>query len=308
MSEFASSTPAPASRLRRLPKSPSLGATGFLVVFLAPSLVLFTTLVILPMIQAGWYSFFDWNGYGVPENFVGLRNFQQLFGSSVFLTALRNNGLIIAVSVVLQIPLALWLATLVSRRFAGAVFFRAVFFLPFVLADVAAGIIWSFIYDGNYGLVASLGHALGFDPPFLLADKQWAIYAVLVVIIWKYFGFHMMLFIAGLQGISPDYHEAAEIDGASRRQRFLHITLPLLKPTIALSVFFSVLGALQTFDVIMPLTQGGPANSTQSMVSFLYLFGISRMKIGFGSAVGVVLFLMCATFAFAYKKMVRKDE
>ena len=187
-------------------------------------------------------------------------------------------------------------------------FFRALFFLPFVLADVAAGIIWSFIYDGNYGLVASLGAALGFDPPFVLADRQWAIYAVLVVIVWKYFGFHMMLFIAGMQGISKEYYEAAEIDGASRWQRFFSITLPLLRPTIAISIFFSVLGALQTFDVIMPLTQGGPSNSTQTMVSFLYLFGISRMKIGFGTAVGAVLFLICVLFAFGYKRLVLKDE
>jgi raffinose/stachyose/melibiose transport system permease protein len=117
-----------------------------------------------------------------------------------------------------------------------------------------------------------------------------------------------MLFIAGMQGIGKEYYEAAEIDGATRWQRFVNITLPLLRPTIAISIFFSVLGALQTFDVIMPLTQGGPSNSTQTMVSFLYLFGISRMKIGFGTAVGVVLFVVCVIFAFGYKRLVLKDE
>jgi raffinose/stachyose/melibiose transport system permease protein len=308
MSSYASPISSSAAEATRIRRSRSLGLVGFLVVFLFPSTLLFGLLVVLPMIEAGWYSFFDWNGYGFPVDFIGWRNFEQLFASPVFRTALINNGLIIAVSIALQIPLALWLATLVAKKFPGVVFFRALFFLPFVLADIAAGMIWSFIYDGNYGLVAGIAEVLGFEAPFVLADRQWAMPAVLLVIVWKYFGFHMMLFIAGMQSISKEYYEAAEIDGASRWQRFTNITLPLLRPTIAILIFFSVLGALQAFDIIMPLTQGGPSNSTQTMVSFLYLFGVSRMKIGFGTAVGVVLFVICVFFAFGYKRLVLKDE
>lgn len=308
MSSYASPIPSSAAAARRIRRSRGLGLIGFLVVFALPSTLLFGLLVVLPMLEAGWYSFFDWNGYGFPVDFIGWRNFEQLFASPVFRTALINNGLIIAVSIAIQIPLALWLATLVAKKLPGVVFFRALFFLPFVLADIAAGIIWSFIYDGNYGLVGGVAEALGFEAPFVLADRQWAMPAVLLVIVWKYFGFHMMLFIAGMQSISKEYYEAAEIDGASRWQRFTNITLPLLRPTIAILIFFSVLGALQAFDIIMPLTQGGPSNSTQTMVSFLYLFGVSRMKIGFGTAVGVVLFVICVFFAFGYKRLVLKDE
>ena len=123
---------------------------------------------------------------------------------------------------------------------------------------------------------------------------------MLVVIVWKYFGFHMMLYIAGLQGIDRSLLEAAEIDGASAWQRFRHITLPLLGPMIRLSVFFSVVGSLQLFDIIVPLTGGGPFDTTHTMVSFLYYFGITRMRVGFGSAVGVVLFVICVAFAFGY--------
>src|SRR5690606_38196194 len=132
--------------------------------------------------------------------------------------------------------------------------------------------------------------------------------AVLGVIVWKYFGFHMMLFIAGLQSIDKSYYEAAEMDGATRWQRFRNITLPLLAPTIRLSVFFSVIGSLQLFDMIMPLTGGGPSNSTQTMVTFLYSFGITRMKVGFGSAVGVVLFVICVTLAFGYKRIFMRND
>jgi raffinose/stachyose/melibiose transport system permease protein len=274
-----------------------------LVLFLPPALLLFTALVVLPIGEAGWYSVFDWNGYGLPTHFIGWRNFNLIARYPAFRTALGNNLLIIAVSLIVQLPFALWLATLVSHRIPGALTFRMIFFLPYVLADVAAGLIWRFMFDGDYGLISAVTHAVGLPSAYPLADSDWAMTAILAVIVWKYFGFHMMLFIAGLQGIDPSLNEAADIDGATRAQRFRRITLPLLMPTVRLSVFFSVIGSLQLFDMIMPLTQGGPSDSTQTLVTFLYTYGIMRMKVGFGSAVGVVLFAICVIFAFTYKRV-----
>ena len=126
---------------------------------------------------------------------------------------------------------------------------------------------------------------------------------MLIVILWKYFGFYMMLYIAGLQGIDKSLLEAAEMNGASTFQRFRHITLPLLGPMIRLSIFFSVVGSLKLFDIIVPLTGGGPFKTTNTMVSYLYYFGMTRMGIGFSSAVGVVLFLICVIFAFGYQRL-----
>ncbi|WP_370638317.1 carbohydrate ABC transporter permease [Aurantimonas sp. VKM B-3413] len=287
----------------------NLGRTWpVLVLFLPPAILLFTIFVILPIGEAGWYSLFDWSGYGRPEDYVGLRNFEILLGNGAFRTALTNNGLIILVSIVLQLPLALWLATLVSNRIPGATAFRLIFFLPYVLADVAAGLIWRFIYDGDYGLVASIASLLNVATPYVLADRHIAIYAVLAVVVWKYFGFHMMLFIAGLQSIDKSLYEAADLDGATPWQKFTNVTLPLLAPTIRLSVFFAVIGSLQLFDMIMPLTGGGPSNSTQTMVTFLYTYGITRMKVGFGSAIGVVLFLICVVLAFGYRRIFMKND
>lgn len=280
-----------------------------LVLFLPPALLLFTIFVILPMGEAAWYSFYNWNGYNLPTEWVGLRNYALLFSPlSPFRTALFNNFLIIAVSIVVQVPLAMWLATLASSRIKGAVAFRLIFFLPYVLADVAAGMIWRFVYDGNFGLVGGIAHWLGVEAPFPLADKQWAMPAILGVVVWKYFGFHMMLFIAGLQAIDRNVLEAADIDGATRWQKFRLVTLPLLGSTVRLSVFFAVVGSLQLFDMIMPLTGGGPFNSTQTMVTFLYTFGVMRMKVGFGSAVGVALFLICVTLAFGYKRIFMRND
>jgi raffinose/stachyose/melibiose transport system permease protein len=126
--------------------------------------------------------------------------------------------------------------------------------------------------------------------------------------VWKYFGWHMMIFIAGIQNISEEVVEAARMDGATRRQINWYVKIPLLLPTIRLSIFFSVLGSLQLFDLIIPLTGGGPANSSHSVVSYLYYFGMGRMRIGYGSAVGVILFILCVVFAFTYRRTLMRHD
>ena len=279
------------------------------LLFLPPALLLFSLFVVLPVVEAGWYSGFNWNGYGSPTRWVGWANYAQVFASRPFLLALRNNALIIAVSLFVQLPLAMGLALALSRRFRGATTLRLLFFLPYVLAEIAAGLIFSFVYDGEYGLLAGIWRAFGAtSTPQLLASPNTAMLAILVVVVWKYFGFHMMLFIAALQGLDHSQVEAAQLDGASRPQVLRHVVLPAMYPTVRLSVFFAIVGSLQLFDVVMPLTGGGPADSSQTMVTFLYNFGVTRMRVGFGSAVGVVLFLICATFAFSYQKLVLRNE
>src|SRR5690349_11743032 len=279
------------------------GKLTVIVLFLPPALFLFTLFVALPMGEAAWYSFYNWNGYGTPETFVGLKNYELLFANRAFRTALYNNLLIIGVSLTIQLPLALAMAVLLADRIRGAVTLRMIFFVPYVLAEIAAGLIWRFVFDGDYGLIAKIATGLGFSAPYVLADPSVAMYAVLAVVVWKYFGFHMMLYIAGLQQIDPHLYEAAHIDGASGRQIFTRVTLPLLGPTIRLSVFFAVLGSIQLFDLIMPLTKGGPSDSTQTLVTYLYSYGVTRMRIGFGSAVGVILFAICVAFAFGYSRI-----
>src|SRR5689334_10216823 len=279
-----------------------------ILLFLPPALVLFSLFVVVPIGEAAWYSLFNWNGFGYPSNWVGLDNYRAVFANRAFGIAFRNNLLIIVVSLLIQLPLALSLALILADRFRGAVTLRMLFFMPYVLAEVAAGLIFSFVYDGDYGPLAGLFRAVGAEPPYLLASPNTSMLAILIVIVWKYFGFHMMLFIAALQGVDPSLKEAAHIDGASRWQVLRFVVIPLLYPTIRLSVFFAVLGSLQLFDLVMPLTRGGPADSSQTMVSFLYTFGVMRMRVGFGSAVGVIVFVICVAFAFSYQRWVMRDE
>jgi raffinose/stachyose/melibiose transport system permease protein len=218
------------------------GAVGTILLFLPPALLLYTLFVILPIGESAWYSVFNWNGFGRPTHWIGLDNYRFVFESRAFGLALRNNLLIIVVSLLIQLPMALALAVALADRFRGAVAMRMLFFLPYVLAEIATGLIFSFVYDGNYGLLASIWRLFGAEAPHLLASTETSMLAILIVIIWKYFGFHMMLYIAALQGIDRHLLEAARIDGASRFELLRYVVVPLLYPTIRLSVFFSVIG------------------------------------------------------------------
>ncbi len=279
-----------------------------ILLLLPPALILFSLFVILPLGVSGWYSFFNWNGYGSPTEFVGTQNYERMLGHSVFHQAIANSGKIVVASLVIQLPLALFLALLIYRKTPTNAAFRLIFFLPYILAEIAAGLIWSFIFDGGYGLPATIAQMTGTEPWFILVDRDWAFTAILTVIIWKYFGFHMMIYIAALQGVPNDLIEAAKIEGAKRWHIVRYVQVPLIKPAIIVSVFFSVIGSLQIFDIIIPLTNGGPSNTTHSIVTYLYTFGLTRLNIGYGSAVGVLLFIAAVLIAVFYQKLVMRGQ
>lgn len=279
-----------------------------LLLFLPPALILFVVLVVLPMIDAASFSFFDWTGYGPMTNFVGLKNYEDVLSHRHFGTAVRNSLLVIAVSLLVQLPLAMWVSlALVEKRWSVNVI-RTLFFLPYMLAEIAAGLIWKFVYDGNYGLLPTVGDAIGTEMPFVLGDKFWVMPAIMLVIVWKYFGFHMMIYIAGLQSIPTEVIEAARLDGVKKWQIVRHIKLPMIWGSIVISVFFSIIGALQLFDLVIPLSNGGPNNSSHTIVSFLYQFGILRMKLGFGGAVSVMLFIACVVITVVYRRLLFSRE
>jgi raffinose/stachyose/melibiose transport system permease protein len=296
---------APPRRARRYMDRKSLVP---LLLFIPPALILFVTLVVLPMIDAASFSFFDWTGYGPMTDFVGLKNYEDVLTHRHFGTAVRNSLLVIAVSLLVQLPLAMWVSlALVEKRWSVNVI-RTLFFLPYMLAEIAAGLIWKFVYDGNYGLLPTVGDAIGQEMPFVLGDKFWVMPAIMLVIVWKYFGFHMMIYIAGLQSIPSEVIEAARLDGVKKWQIVRHIKLPMIWGSIVISVFFSIIGALQLFDLVIPLSNGGPNNSSHTIVSFLYQFGILRMKLGFGGAVSVMLFVACVVITVVYRRLLFSRE
>ena len=274
------------------------------VLFLLPAFALFTVFVVYPVAQAAYFSVWKWNGLGPLVNFVGLQNYISIFSDQLFATALKNNLFIMVLSLVLQLPFALGMALMVGRKLPGRSFFRLIFFLPYVLSEVITGLIWSFVYHPT-GLLNSF--IKFFIPAF--DGVVWLGYdtvmpALFIVITWKYFGFHLMLFVAGLQDIPIEIEEAALIDGASQWQAIRYVTLPMLGGTIRLSIYLSVLGSLQFFDLIWVMTLGGPAGASETMATYLVKFGFQRFQLAYGSAVAVILFAMCLIFSLFYQRFV----
>ncbi len=280
-----------------------------IALFLLPALALYVLFVLLPVVQAAYYSLFKWNGLQPLTDFIGLQNYATAIASPTFTTAVSNNVLIIVLSLAIQIPFSLALAVLLNRRFPGRAIFRLLFFLPYVLSEAITGIVFSLLLRPGALVDSSLEQiGLGSLIQDWLGDTSIVMITLFVIISWKYFGFHMILLLAGLQGIPREIEEAALIDGASRRQVFRHITLPLLGPTLRVSVFLSMIGALQLFDMVWVMTAGGPLNASNTMAIAMFKAGFKNAQMGYGSALAVILFAFGLVLALAYQRFVLRRD
>jgi raffinose/stachyose/melibiose transport system permease protein len=279
--------------------------------FLAPSLILFLAFLVYPILQSVYYSLFDWNGLGPAVDFIGLGNFKQILTDQVFMRAVGDCLLIVVLSLAIQLPLALALAIMVGRDLPGRAIFRTIFFLPYVLSEVITAIIWMGLFsaDPSRGLVNALLVLIpGVQPQDFLSDIHQVMACVFVVLTWKYFGLHMLLYLAGLQNIPRELEEAALIDGANRWQLVRSVTIPLLTGTIRTSILLSVLGSLTQFNLVWIMTRGGPVNASEFMATYMYRFGFIRFMLGYGSAVALVMLLICLAFSVAYLRLVRQTD
>lgn len=278
--------------------------------FLLPAIVLFLLFVIYPIFQSIYYSLFNWKGFGPAVDFVGLDNFKNIMTDKVFMIALRNGFLIIALSLFAQLPLSLALAVLVGRDLPGRVIFRTIFFLPYVLSEVIAALMWLFILnpDPERGFVNAVIVFFGGNSQAWLGNTDLVLLAIFAALTWKYFGYHMLLFMTGLQNIPGEIEEAGRIDGANSIQNFFYITLPLLGSTIRTSVYLSVLGSIQQFILVWIMTKGGPVNASETMATYMYRFGFVRFQLGYGSAVAIYMFLLCLIFSLIYQRLTRQAD
>lgn len=281
---------------------------GVIALFLLPALALYVFFVIYPVVQSLRFSLYDWNGLEALDNFIGFDNFARAFSDPLFIDALIHNGIIILLSLTLQIPAALGLAILLNQRIKGRAMLRTIFFAPYILAEVVVGVVWRQILRPA-GLLDQILTGVGAEGLIQewLANPDIVLYSLFFVISWAYFGFHMVLMLAGLQQIPTDLNEAAAIDGASSWKTFRHITLPLLAPTIRVSMFLSVVGALQLFDVVWVTTGGGPIGASSTLATYLYE-QFRKGLWGYASAVSIVIFLLCLVFAILYQRAaIRRD-
>jgi len=301
---------APAARGGRRGLSSAGRKRAEIAFFTAPALALLALFVVVPVIQAVRYSTYKWNGLGPMDDFVGLENYTQALTDDVFTSAVTHNLVIIVLSILIQLPLGLGIALLLNREIRGRSFLRVVIFMPYVLAEVVAGVVWVLLLQPN-GLVDSVfdGLGLGGLTQLWLGDPDIALYTVMVVLTWKYLGLAVLLFLAGLQGVPEEIYEAAQIDGATWWQVQRRITIPLLGPTIRTWGFLSMIGSLQLFDMVWILTGGGPANATVTMATYLINQGTDRSLYGYASAVAVILFGISLVLAVIYQFFVlRRDN
>jgi raffinose/stachyose/melibiose transport system permease protein len=285
------------------------------VLFVGPALVLFLGFVIVPVVLAGIYSFynlpqaFQWDDLANPQLFVGFENYTRALTDPAFIKSIGNNFLILALSLLIQGPLAIGIALLLNRKLRGRGALRLLIFVPYVLAEVIAGLSWKLLLQPQGGVNAMLeAVGLGAWQQNWLADPNIALWTMFAILTWKYVGFAILLMLAGLQGVPEELAEAAAIDGASWWQVQRHITIPLLGPTIRIWVFLSMIGALQLFDMVWVTTRGGPLNATSTMATYMVEKGQFGGQPGFGSAVAVILFFISLVVALVYQRYaLRRD-
>ncbi|MCC5578832.1 sugar ABC transporter permease [Microtetraspora sp. AC03309] len=282
-----------------------------ITLFLLPALVLFGLLVLAPIAVAAYTSLFKWNGLGgLPTNFIGLDNFTRMFGDEVFRGDLWRGLALVILSITIQLPLALGIAMLLNRKMRGRAVYRLLFFAPYMLSEVITGVLFTMILSPDQGLANQILDAVGLSAlqSEWLGDPDIVMISVFIVMTWKYFGFHMILYLAGRQGIPQELGEAAAIDGATPWEQFRYVTLPLLGPTIRISAFLSIIGAIQLFDLVWVLTAGGPIHSSETMAVTMFQFGFKRSQVGYGTAISVVMFLISLIFALGYQRFVLRRD
>lgn len=282
-----------------------------IILFLLPALILFIGILIAPIVMSGYYSLFDWNGFG-DKIFLGFKNYYELFTSKPigFLKALRNSFLLAGLSVALQLPLALWFALKLGKGIKGERFFLSVYFMPVLISTVVIGQLWLKIYNPDYGILNSALRALGLEEwcHIWLGEKGTALICCFIPTLWQYVGYHMLLLYAGVKTVPVELREAAMLDGATESQINRFIVLPYIKPILKVSTIFAVTGSLKSFDLIYVLTNGGPMHATEVPSTRMIEMLFKRNRYGMGSAIAVVLIALCFIFALIIGAVFKEKE
>ena len=294
-----------AGQQRRIKRTKALTILAFLL----PGFILLAVFMLYPVGASTYYSLFKWNGLGPRETFVGLENYQRVLGHKIFLDALKHSLLLVALSLLIQLPMALGLALLLVRStIRGKRFLRAIFFIPYVFSEVITAILWLYVYHPKNGLANVVLNSVGMESTAWLADRGTVLPAIFVVLTWKFFGFHMLLYMAAIQNVPRDLEDAARVNGADEFDVLRYVTIPMMGGTIRLSVFLSILGSMQQFIIVWLLTEGGPVSSSELVVTYLMKFGITRMALGYGSAVAVLMFLLTLVFSIGYQRTIMRQD
>jgi ABC-type sugar transport system permease subunit len=256
-----------------------------------PKVLVLTLFLGVPFVAAIAISFFEWSPLASTHPFVGLENYQTLLTDPVFHNSIINTVTYSASLLLIDVPIALGLAILLDMNLRGTKVYSTAIFLPVVTSWVVVSLIWSWIYNPNFGALNLFFGWVGLPTLDWLRNTDTALAAIIAMSIWKHVGFNMVIFLAGLKGIPNTFHEAATMDGASRWERFRYVTLPLLRPTTFLVVILTMIFSFRFFTQVYVMTGGGPVQSSYSIMFYFYELGFSKFNMGLASAVGVILFV-----------------
>lgn len=279
--------------------------------FMLPSLALLLGVYLIPFVYSIFISLTDWSGIGMDMNFVGLGNYIDLFQENHFLEVLRNNVIYLIELVGVQFVVSLVLAAVLNASFRGRNLFRAVYFMPTVICTIAIGFIWNIMFDPINGPIKTILESLGLtelSKIMWLGNTTTAIHAVSFVSVWQWTGWSMVIYLAGMQSIDKSLYEAAEIDGANALQKFFRITLPLLAPSITINLVNSTIGALKIFDLPFIMTSGGPGHATESLAMMMYTYSFGLDKMGYGTAISILLVVVILIISGIQTVVLRKRE
>lgn len=284
--------------------------TNYAIWFIFPAFLVYTAFVIIPTLSSVYLSFTSWDGLSSNIRYIGFDNFKEIISSPRVHNALKNTLIFAFSLVILENVLALVLAILVDQVRWLRNFFRSIFYFPVLMSGIIMGFIWMIIMNYNFGVLNQLLDmtGLGFLKADWLGNPDYALIAIILSTVWKAAGYYMVIYLAGLQGIPQELHEAASIDGANRWQQFRSITFPLLAGAMTVCVMLSMIGSLKIFDQIAVMTDGGPGFATETLTYIIYKVGFGELRQGFGTALAMVLFLLTLVISLVQIKVLRKRE
>lgn len=277
-------------------------------VFLAPALLVIAIFIIYPIIQSFITSTYDWNGYSSNKVFVGLQNWVTLMKDTAFWSAFKNNILVMVLSIVLQMPIGLALATFLNYVGKKGDICKVIWFIPMLMSSVAIGYLFRYALDPTTGFVTALSKLFGGGKVDLLGNPNTVLVTCIVIIAWQFIPFYMVYYMAGYGGISADIHEAAMVDGATEGQYFWQVSLPLLKPSIKSAIVLSIVGSLKYFDLIYVMTGGGPGSSSELMATYMYSTAFESYQMGYASAIASGMFILISVIAIVTMRLLNREE
>ncbi|WP_158818893.1 carbohydrate ABC transporter permease [Methylocapsa sp. S129] len=274
--------------------------------FILPAIILFGVVIVLSSLQSLWISLHDWDGMGAMT-WVGLDNYRELFGDPQFFVSLKNN-LIWLIIFMAAPPAGLGIALLVNQQIAGMRILKSLFFVPLVLASVAVGVVFTWVYTPGFGLLALIFSAFGATAPALLSDEHFVTFAVVFAALWPQIAFCMVLYLAGLNSLSSDLIGAGRVDGAKGWNMLRHVVLPQLTQVTFIAIAITAIGALRSFDMVSVMTQGGPFGSSSVLAYQMYEQSIFSYRFGYGAAIATVLLAIMAVFIAWYLSRIIRAE